>query len=309
MTDDAVTIEKLRKTFRTGFWGRQVEVLRGVDLTVRRGEILGLLGPNGAGKSTTLKCVLRLVFPTSGEIHIFGVSNRSPAALSRVGYMPEHPALYPRLLPLEVLDFAGRLVGLSRGERDERAQRLVHEVGLDHAIDRPVGRYSKGMKQRIGLAQALMGEPELLILDEPFSGLDPIGRKEVRDILLAQRERGKTLVFTSHILSDVERLCDRVALLKGGAISACASLEELLRPEVRRFELELGAAPAGFAERFGAAVSTRATGERGVHLEVEGEATLDAVIDAARAERLRILAVTPRRESLEDLIIRDALDL
>jgi ABC-2 type transport system ATP-binding protein len=306
---DALRVRDLHKTFRTGFWGRKVAVLHGVDLTVHRGEILGLLGPNGAGKSTTLKCILRLVFPTSGEIEIAGVSNRSPEALASVGYMPEHPALYSKLLPLEILDFAGRLAGLSRSARDERARRLVHEVGLGHALDRPVGRYSKGMKQRIGLAQALMADPDLLILDEPFSGLDPIGRKEVRDILLAQRDQGKTLVFTSHILSDVELLCDRVALLKAGSISACASLDELLRPEVRRFELQLTDAPSGFGERFGETVTTRETSERGVHLEIEGEATLDAVIDAARADHLRILAVTPRRETLEDLFIRNALEV
>jgi ABC-2 type transport system ATP-binding protein len=303
----AIRIQNLKKTYRTGFWGRKVRVLHGVDLVVERGAILGLLGPNGAGKSTTLKCVLRLVFPTEGEIEIFGVSNRSPEALERVGYMPEHPALYPKLLPLEILDFAGRLAGLPKDVREARAQALVREVGLGHALDRPVGKYSKGMKQRIGLAQALMSDPDLLILDEPFSGLDPIGRKEVRDILLAQREAGKTLVFTSHILSDVELLCDRVALLRGGRISACATIEELLRPEVRRFEVQLASASEDFAERFGGVVVTRKTGERGVHLEVEGEATLDAVVDGARAEGLRILAITPRRESLEDLFIRNAL--
>src|SRR5690606_34884910 len=202
-----------------------------------------------------------------------------------------------------------RLVGLSREEREARAARLVREVGLAHALDRPVGRYSKGMKQRIGLAQALIGDPDLLVLDEPFSGLDPIGRKEVRDILLAQRDAGKTLLFTSHILSDVERLCDRVALLEGGVIGRCASLHELLRPEARRFEVQLGEAPEGFSTRFGEAVTMRETSERGVHLEVEGEATLDAVIDAARARGLRIHAVTPRRESLEDLFFRKALDV
>src|SRR5690606_11717757 len=164
----AIRIQNLTKTYRTGFWGRKVRVLHGVDLVVERGAILGLLGPNGAGKSTTLKCVLRLVFPTEGEIEIFGVSNRSPEALERVGYMPEHPALYPKLLPLEILDFAGRLAGLPKDVREARAQALVREVGLGHALDRPVGKYSKGMKQRIGLAQALMSDPDLLILDEPF---------------------------------------------------------------------------------------------------------------------------------------------
>lgn len=304
---DALTVRELHKTFRTGFWARKVTVLRGVSFDVRRGEILGLLGPNGAGKSTALKCVLRLIFPSAGEILIGGVSNRSPEALAKVGYLPEHPALYPKLLPLEILDFAGRLSGLPRAEREARAARLASEVGLAHALDRPVGRYSKGMKQRIGLAQALMGDPELLILDEPFSGLDPVGRKEVRDILLAQRELGKSLMFTSHILSDVELLCDRVALLDGGVIGACGSLDELLRPEVRRFELHLSGAPEGFPERLGEALTDWSAGERGVHLELEGEAALDAAIDAARAGGHRVLAVTPRRETLEDLFVRRAL--
>lgn len=306
---NAITIENLKKTFRTGFLKRRVDVLHGIDLEVERGEIFGLLGPNGAGKTTTLKCLLRLIFPSEGKITIFGVDNDRPDSLARVGYLPEHPALYPRLLPMEILDLAGRLAGLSRDERRARSEFLLDRVGLSGARDRAVGRFSKGMKQRVGLAQALMGDPELLILDEPLSGLDPIGRKEVREILLEQRAAGKTLVFTSHILSDVERLCDRVAIIKEGRVSTAPTpLRSLLRPEVRRFEVHIDELSETLDAAFSGRLKRLPIVDQGVLIELEGEANLDEFIDRARAEGRRIVAIRPLRESLEALFLRDAIE-
>src|SRR5690554_625874 len=306
---NAITIENLKKTFRTGFLKRRVDVLHGVDLEVERGEIFGLLGPNGAGKTTTLKCLLRLIFPTEGRITVFGVDNDRPDSLARVGYLPEHPALYPRLLPMEILDLAGRLSGLPRDARRARSEFLIERVGLSHARERAVGRFSKGMKQRIGLAQALMSDPDLLILDEPFSGLDPIGRKEVREILLEQRAAGKTLVFTSHILSDVERLCDRVAIIKDGRVSTAPTpLGSLLKPEVRRFEIHVDTLTESLEEAFAGRIKRLPMVDQGALVELEGEANLDEFIDRARAEGRRILAVRPLRETLEALFLRDAIE-
>jgi len=306
---NAITIENLKKTFRTGFLKRKVDVLYGIDLEVERGEIFGLLGPNGAGKTTTLKCLLRLIFPTEGRITVFGVDNDRPDSLARVGYLPEHPALYPRLLPMEILDLAGRLSGLPRDARRARSEFLIERVGLSHARERAVGRFSKGMKQRIGLAQALMSDPDLLILDEPFSGLDPIGRKEVREILLEQRAAGKTLVFTSHILSDVERLCDRVAIIKDGRVSTAPTpLRSLLKPEVRRFEIHVDTLTESLEEAFAGRIKRLPMVDQGALVELEGEANLDEFIDRARAEGRRILAVRPLRETLEALFLRDAIE-
>lgn len=286
---------------------RQVEAVRGISFEVREGEIFGFLGPNGAGKTTTIKMVLGLIFPTRGAAKIYGLPVSDPRARRRVGFLPENPYLYQYLTAIELLDLCGRLVGLGASERRARAKELIERVGLGHAADRPVRKYSKGMMQRLGLAQALIGNPDLLILDEPMTGLDPIGRKEVRDLLLEERRRGKTLFFSSHILSDVEMLCDRVAIVHRGELAAYGRLDELLRPEVRHVEIELaGVSGALHARLVAMGCSVNAVGER-VMLTVEGEANVDAIIDAARAGGARVVAVMPRRETLEDLFIRKAL--
>jgi ABC-2 type transport system ATP-binding protein len=213
-------VKALHKTFVLGLFRKRVEAVRGVDFEVRPGEIFGILGPNGAGKTTTIKMVLRLIFPTSGAIRLFGTDSPGPEQMRRIGYLPENPYVYQYLKAHEFLDLCGRLCGLDAKARAERSEAMIDRVGLRHAIDRPIGRFSKGMTQRIGLAQALLHDPEVIILDEPMSGLDPIGRKEVRDLILEERARGKTVVFTSHILSDVERLCDRVAIMHRGKVTA-----------------------------------------------------------------------------------------
>jgi len=230
MSSDApvLAVEGLHKTFHIGFLRKRVQAVRGIDFAVRRGEFFGLLGPNGAGKTTTIKMMLRLIFPTQGRIRLFDREAHDVDAMRRVGYMPENPYVYQYLKPLEFLDLCGRLMGMSRRDRQQRSEEMVSTVGLAGAVDRPIGKFSKGMMQRIGLAQALLHDPELLILDEPMSGLDPIGRKEIRDLLLEQHARGKTLLFTSHILTDVEKLCDRVAIMDHGKIAAEGTLSELL---------------------------------------------------------------------------------
>lgn len=311
MSDDAretvLSVENFEKTFRVGFFQKRVHAVRGVSFRVRRGEVFGLLGPNGAGKTTTLKAVLGLIRPTAGAIHLFGEKAGSPNARRRLGYLPENPYIYQYLKAEEFLDLSGRLVGMDAATRRRSAASMLERVGLTHALDRPIGKFSKGMMQRVGLAQALLHDPDLLILDEPMSGLDPIGRKEVRDILVQERERGKTLVLTSHILSDIEMLCDHVAIVNFGKVTAEGALSTLLKPDVRRVEIELEnvheSLRASWAEL---AVSSRSDQERLV-LVVEGESEADRIVRDAVSKGARIVGVTQQKETLEDLFVRNAM--
>jgi ABC-2 type transport system ATP-binding protein len=202
--------------------------VNGVDFEVRRGEVFGLLGPNGSGKSTTVKMLLGLLYPTKGHIEVFGRSPRDVKTKARIGYLPEESYLYRYLNSRETLDFFGSLFSLPPGERNQRAEQLLEMVGLTQTRTRAVGEFSKGMQRRIGLAQALINDPDLVILDEPTSGLDPIGCREVKDLILALARRGKTVILSSHLLADVEDVCDRVVIYYGGKIQAMGTLKELL---------------------------------------------------------------------------------
>lgn len=218
----------LVKEFRD-FWNRpKAKAVNDIDFEVREGEVLGLLGPNGSGKSTTVKMLLGLLYPTAGRLTVFGTSPRSVDAKRMIGYLPEETYLYKYLTAYETLDFFGSLFGLSAKERKTRTEQLLDMVGLSHAANRRVGEFSKGMARRIGLAQAMINDPAFLILDEPTSGLDPIGCREVKDLILLLKRRGKTVLVTSHLLSDVEDVCDRVIILYGGKIRAEGAMEDLL---------------------------------------------------------------------------------
>src|SRR5205085_2023776 len=211
------------------FWGRpKARAVDQVDFQVRRGEVFGLLGPNGSGKSTTVKLMLGLLNPTKGHIEVFGHSPRHVATKSRIGYLPEESYLYRYLNSRETLNFFGNLFHLPKGERGNRAEQLLEMVGLSQTRTRAVGEFSKGMQRRIGLAQALINDPDLVILDEPTSGLDPIGCREVKDLIVALARRGKTIILSSHLLADVEDVCDRVVIYYGGRIQAMGSLKDLL---------------------------------------------------------------------------------
>lgn len=223
-----VTVRGLTKVFKD-FWGRpKARAVDNVDFEVRRGEVFGLLGPNGSGKSTTVKMLLGLLYPTKGHIEVFGHSPRHVATKARIGYLPEESYLYRYLDSRETLNFFGNLFHLDKGDRTNRADQLLDMVGLNQTRTRPVGEFSKGMQRRIGLAQALINDPDLIILDEPTSGLDPIGCREVKDLILALARRGKTVILSSHLLADVEDVCDRVVIYYGGKIQALGPLKELL---------------------------------------------------------------------------------
>ncbi|MSU58620.1 MAG: ABC transporter ATP-binding protein [Pedosphaera sp.] len=230
-----VSVRGLTKVFKD-FWHRpKARAVDDVDFEVRRGEVFGLLGPNGSGKSTTVKLLLGLLYPTKGHIEVFGHSPRHVQTKSRIGYLPEESYLYRYLNSRETLDFFGNLFQLDKGDRNNRAEQLLEMVGLSQTRTRAVGEFSKGMQRRIGLAQALINDPDLVILDEPTSGLDPIGCREIKDLIRALARRGKTVILSSHLLSDVEDVCDRVVIYYGGKVQAMGTLKELLaKPDTLR---------------------------------------------------------------------------
>jgi ABC-2 type transport system ATP-binding protein len=234
----ALEINNLFKTFYIGFLRRRVEALRGVSFSVMPGEIFGLLGPNGAGKTTAIKIAMELIRASSGSVRIFGSPSGRHAARADIGYLPEGPYFHEYLKPTELLAFHGKLAGLNRTQIKERSEELLIQVGLQDALKRPLRKFSKGMLQRLGLAQALISRPKFLLLDEPMSGLDPLGRKFVVDLIKKQNEAGTTIMFSSHILTDVERLCDRVVILNQGKKVAEGDIATLVKNEsdVESFE-------------------------------------------------------------------------
>lgn len=228
----------LSKTYRLGFFmNKRVRALQGLDLTVQAGEVFGILGPNGAGKSTTLKILMNLVRATSGEAKLFGRPPEDRAARAWVGFLPENPSPYEYLTGREFVTLAGHLTALPRRELSQRVAEVLDAVGMTRSADLQIRRYSKGMVQRVALAQALVNRPKLLILDEPTSGLDPVGRRQIRDIVLREKERGTTVVFCTHIIPDVEALCDRVAVLVNGRLVREGGVRELLATELPSVEL------------------------------------------------------------------------
>jgi ABC-2 type transport system ATP-binding protein len=293
----------LSKSYRTGhvIQGRR-PALQDLDLELRRGEILGYVGPNGSGKTTTLKLLVGLLRPDRGAATVFGEPLESPAWRSRAGYLPEHPYLYDYLTPAEYLDYVGRLFGVDRKKRVERTRELLALVGLERSAGVPMRRFSKGMLQRAGLAQALVNDPELLLLDEPMSGLDPIGRRLARDLILEQRRAGKTVLFSTHILSDAEAMCDRVAVLRAGRLLRVGPLAELLRVDVAHMEV-LASGVAAQAPGLDAAARVVPLGDR-LRLEVE-EPSLGRLILAIEAGGGRVLGVQPVRRSLEDYFFEE----
>jgi len=226
--DIAIKTENLTKAYRS-FWRRKkILALDKLNIDIKKGEIFGLLGPNGSGKTTTLKLLLGLIFPTEGRAFVLGKTTNDVAVKNRIGFLPEESCFYRFLNADEILDFYGQLFKISRKERKARIDRLVEQVGLGFARKRPLRQYSKGMLRRIGIAQALINDPDLIILDEPTSGLDPIGTRETKDIIVALKERGKTVLLCSHLLSDVQDICDRVAILDKGKLQISGTIDELL---------------------------------------------------------------------------------
>jgi ABC-2 type transport system ATP-binding protein len=304
----ALDIRGLAKTYRTGFRRRVVEALKGLDLAVEEGAIFGFVGPNGAGKSTTIKLLVGLCAPTRGTAEIFGRPISDARCRDAIGYLPENPAFHDFLRPLEVLELLGRLSGLSGPDLRRRAEEKLELVGLSHARDLTVRKFSKGMVQRLGLAQAILHDPPLLILDEPMSGLDPMGRKDVRDLILELRRRGKTIFFSTHILNDVEAICDRVGMVMGGRLVREGALNQLLDGSVRSVEVRctpLGQEELRSVRAFAADASTNPEGHT---FQFRDHAAANAALPRILAAGASILTVQPISESLEETFVRLASD-
>ncbi|PRQ02253.1 putative ABC transporter ATP-binding protein YxlF [Enhygromyxa salina] len=306
MTAPVLEVEGLRKEFVRGFLRKRTVAVDGISFAVEPGEVFGFLGPNGAGKTTTMKMLMGLIHPSAGKATILGAEVGDLDAKRRIGYLPENPYFYDYLSATEYLHMVGRIYGLDRATRDKRAAELLGRVGLAMAQGRAMRSYSKGMLQRVGLAQALIGDPELVVLDEPMSGLDPIGRREVRELILDLRAQGKTVFFSTHILADANLLCDRVAIIVKGKLRDVGPLGELLSPKVHRIEvLWQGdeALQAQLREQFPASHSSSSEGQVFV---AEAQEQLDRFLAAILAGGGEVSSVTPQRETLEQLFVRDA---
>ncbi len=300
MAEVQLRIHNLCKTFHPGLFERPVEVLRGLDLEVMKGEIFGFLGPNGAGKTTTIKAVTGLVIPDEGEILIGGHPHDSMEAKRRIGFMAESPYLYHHLTGREYLRFSAELLGVAGGETDDRVESVIGLVSMAGKADRKMRTFSKGMLQRIALGQALLGEPELLILDEPMSGLDPIGRRDVRDIILAQREAGVTVFFSSHIIPDVETVCDRVATVIDGSIRGVGAVRDLLARDVESYEVTF----TGFDPRnVSTPLLSAHIGSGSAWVQVEAGQRDDLIRELAD-RGARLVGLTPVTSTLEELLMR-----
>ena len=297
----AIETTNLTKDYSVGFWRKRPKlVLEDLSLQVEQGEVFGLLGPNGAGKSTTLKILLRLVFPTSGSARILGKELHEISAHQRIGFLPENPYFYDNLTAGEFLNYAGELFSVPGAERRRRAGQLLEQVGLKDSRNLCVRKFSKGMVQRLGIAQALINDPELIFLDEPMSGLDPLGRREVRDLILGLKEQGKTVFFSTHILSDAESLCERVAILNKGRLQGCGELREMLAMGVASTEIVIESPrPELLVELKPWAGNTVRTGER-VRVEVTKESDVATVLNYVLGAGAKIVSVNPVKMSLED---------
>jgi ABC-2 type transport system ATP-binding protein len=284
---------------------RKRRALDHLDLTVAEGEIFGLIGPNGAGKTTTLKLLMGLVFPTEGEARILGRPIHDREMKSQIGYLPEHPYFYDYLTGRELLHYFGQLFGLDRRERERRSDELLGRVGMTEAADVPLRKYSKGMTQRLGIAQALVNRPRLVFFDEPMSGLDPVGRREMTLLIRELRDSGVTVFFCSHILPDVEHLCDRVAILNRGRLVQCGRLSDILDVSVRSVEVIAENLGAEVERRIAStAVGFRRAGER-CHIAFPGPKEFDSALPLLLEAGARLVSVNPVKETLEDRFVRE----
>jgi ABC-2 type transport system ATP-binding protein len=296
----------LTKIFKLGLKRRTVEAVRDLSFEVAPSEIFGFLGPNGAGKSTTIKMLMGLIFPTRGEARIFDQKIPSNAAKRALGFLPENPAFHEFFSPEELLWFSGRLCEMPTGLIAERVPKLLDMVGLTRFRSVPLRRFSKGMVQRVGIAQALVNDPALVVLDEPMSGLDPIGRKDVREIIFRLREQKKTVFFSTHILPDVEAICDRVGLMLHGQLREQGKLEDLLRARTRAIDLIAEKIPEALAKKLSAKASRAIPKGDGLALTFLDEAEADAAVGELVAAGARLLELTRHHETLEDLFVRVA---
>jgi ABC-2 type transport system ATP-binding protein len=303
----AIRIEGLSKDYYVGFWRRRAyRALDGLTLDIQQGEVFGFLGPNGAGKTTTLKLLMQLIYPTTGHAEILGRPVGDVATKRRIGYLPENPYFYDYLTAEELLIYYGRLFGYSGEEATRRANALLDRVDISRERRRQqLRKYSKGMIQRVGIAQALLNDPEVIFLDEPMSGLDPLGRRDVRSLILELRDQGRTIFFSSHILADAEALCRRVAVVAGGQLAAVGKLTDILAFQVRGWELVVANLRAEVVDRLGSRVQRKTEISPGRYsLELSLEDSPERILGDLVATGATLVSLNPIRDTLEDFFVR-----
>ena len=307
----AVEISNLSKDYETGFWRKKkVRALDDLTLNVGGGQIFGFLGSNGAGKTTTIKILMGLLFPTSGAARILGKDISEVDMHRDIGYCPENPYFYDYLTARELMNYFGEIFGMDKTRRAARGEELLSMVGLDQkSWDRQLRKFSKGMLQRVGIAQSLINDPKIVFLDEPMSGLDPVGRREIRELIAGLREQGKTVFMSTHILSDIEALCDEVAILRDGKLAATGKLDELLfkSGEERVFEINLnGISESDIVARLNGlkplAITAKASG---ISLHTNAESDIDAILKACREAGGRLISIQPVKQSLEEFFVKE----
>ena len=305
---EAIRTEALTKHYRVGFWRpRPYVALDALTLEVHEGEVFGFLGPNGAGKTTTLKLLMQLIYPTSGRAEILGRPVGDIEVRRRIGYLPENPYFYDYLTAEELLEYFAGLFGHRGAARKTRVAQLLDEVGIGAERRLQLRKFSKGMLQRVGIAQAILNEPQVVFFDEPMSGLDPLGRREIRELILRLRERGCTVFFSSHVLADAEALCSRVAVLAGGRLAAVGQLADLVAFEVRGWELVVGGLSATALEQaraIGQIVRATSLGDGRYALELPLSSAPDQVLTSLTERGARLVSLNPIRETLEDFFVR-----
>ena len=306
-----VEIENLSKDYEVGFWKkRKVRALDDLSLQVEGGQIFGFLGGNGAGKTTTIKILMSLLFPSSGSARILGSDIADVSMRSRIGYCPENPYFYDYLKASELMNYFGELFGLNAAERRRKTEELLTRVGLDEKDwNKQLRKFSKGMLQRVGLAQSLINEPEIVFLDEPMSGLDPIGRREIRELIAELREKGTTVFMSTHILSDIEALCDNVAILRKGRLAATGKLEDLLTASGERQTFEINVRNIS-AEVLRTEISTIAGAlvfakPNGANIQILEETDIEKILPIVRSSGGKLVSIQPVKQSLEELFVKE----
>lgn len=306
-----IEIENLSKDYEVGFWKKKkVRALDDLTLNVESGQIFGFLGGNGAGKTTTIKILMSLIFPTTGKAKILGEDISNVKMHTRIGYCPENPYFYDYLKARELMDYFGELFGLDAAQRKRKTEELLTKVGLEEKDwNKQLRKFSKGMLQRVGLAQCLINEPEIVFLDEPMSGLDPIGRREIRELISELRTNGTTVFMSTHILSDIEALCDNVAILRGGKLAATGKLDDLLMQsgEQQMFEINIKGIPA---EKLSSEISTISGASisakpNGANIHVHEESDIDRILQITREKGGKLVSIQPVKQSLEELFVKE----
>lgn len=311
--DRVIEVERLSKDYRLHFWTPLRRVLNGVSFHVDRGEIFGFLGPNGSGKSTTIKILLQIIFATEGSAKLFGKEVGDRSTKARVGFLPENPYFYEYLTSRQFLEFHARLLGLDDAILDKKISETLELVGMKGTDNVYLRHFSKGMLQRIGLAQAIIHDPDLVILDEPMTGLDPVGRKEVRDLMVHLKEGGKTVFFSTHILSDVETVCDRVAIMNKGRLLQCGTLDELISVDIRYVDMVWGThneALVKYLKTFDGRISVskeslycKISPKPGEHA-AQFEQRITEIVQKGISLGGRLQSVSPKKENLEDVFVK-----